>query len=134
MGSQGDFNLNTKSMDSSAKGCQDLGDKMRSLKDLLNEHEADLLFYWEGKGRNEFEKQFRLLKGQMVDVTDTIFDTADKILNAEENYILADTQKAKELDGVTQGEIHRADDQLSEIGLSGSSGGNGGGGGGGSSW
>lgn len=110
--SANDFELNTESMDAAAKSCQDLGDKMKTLKDDLVSAETALLSCWYGRGRNAFEKQFRLLKSQLGDITDTLMETGEKILTAEQSYIQADTDAAKQLDGVTKGEISSADDYV----------------------
>ena len=93
------FKLYTGSMDAAASACQQLGDKTKQLKDDLTNAETTLLFYWEGKGRNEFEKQFRLLKEQLGDISTTLMETAEKILTAEQTYLQADTDAAKALDG-----------------------------------
>ena len=110
--SAGDFVLNTESMDEAANSCQELSDKMKTLKDDLISAETALLSCWSGKGRNAFEKQFRLLKNQLGDITDTLMETGEKILTAEQSYIQADTDAAKQLDGVTKGEISSADDYV----------------------
>lgn len=110
--SAGDFVLNTESMDDAAESCQKLGDKMKSLKDDLISAETALLSCWSGKGRNEFEKQFRLLKDQLGDITDTLMETGEKILTAEQSYIQADTNAAKLETGVTKGEVSSADDYV----------------------
>lgn len=110
--SAGDFVLNTESMDEAAKSCQILSDKMKTLKDDLISAETSLLSCWSGKGRNAFEKQFRLLKNQLGDITDTLMEAGEKILTAEQSYIQADTNAAKQLDGVTKGEINSADNYV----------------------
>lgn len=100
-----DFVLDTSSMDAAASKCQELSHKMKLLKDELINEETKLLFCWEGKGRNEFEKQFRLLKNQLGDISDTLMETGEKILNAEQSYIQTDTDAAKSLEGISRGNI-----------------------------
>lgn len=100
--SSDNFVLDTKRMDEAAKNCQKLSDKMKNLKEDLEAAEKDLLFSWKGKGRNEFEKQFRLLKQQLGDVSETLMETGEKILTAEQSYIQADTNAAKLEAGVTR--------------------------------
>lgn len=113
--SSADFVLNTSSMDDAADGCQKLAEKMRGIKQELTSSKDSLIFYWEGKGCNEFEKQYRLLLQQLSDITDNLWETAEKILSAEEAYIQTDTDAAKALDGVTKGEVTRADDQVTNM-------------------
>ncbi len=111
----GDFVLNTRSMDTSAKSCQELAERMKTLKDELNAEKDNILFFWEGKGCNEFEKQYRLLVQQLSDITDNLWDTGEKILTAEQDYIQADTNAAKALDGVTRGGVTNADGEISSV-------------------
>lgn len=96
----GDFTLDTKSMDSAAKSCQTLADKVQSVKDLLKSTKASIAFNWEGRGSAEFMTSFRMLQQQLSDVTETLFEYSEAIITAEEAYIQTDTETAKGLDGV----------------------------------
>lgn len=112
----GDFELNTSSMDKSAEGCHKLAELMQELKVKLNTEKNNALFYWSGKGCNEFQKQYRLLVQQLTDITDNLWETAERILAAEEAYIQTDTNAAKQLDGAFEkGVVDNADDQISSI-------------------
>ena len=70
-----DFQLNTDNMAATAEQCKTLADKMSALRAELREAKDSLLFTWVGEGRNEFEKQFRLLDQQFSDIVD---DTINK--------------------------------------------------------
>ncbi len=112
------FKLYTGSMDEAAKHCQTLSEGMLSLKNDLMDAETGLLSYWYGKGRNEFEKKFRLLKGQIGDISDSLMQTAENILAAEQAYIQTDTDLAKEEDGIGHSKRHSsgdADDYISKV-------------------
>ena len=56
-----DFTLNTGNMAQTAEQCKTMADKMSALRAELREAKDSLLFTWAGEGRDEFEKQFRLL-------------------------------------------------------------------------
>ena len=98
-----DFKLNTKTMDSAAGSCQELAEDMKSLKDELTEAKSNLMFSWQGKACNEFQKQFRLLVQQLDDVTTNLWETAERILDCQEAYFQTDTNTAKQMDGVNSG-------------------------------
>ena len=94
-----DFQLNTDNMAATAEQCKPLADKMSALRAELREAKDLLLFTWVGEGRNEFEKQFRLLDQQFSDIVDDTINMYEEILTKEEAYIQADTDAAKQLEG-----------------------------------
>lgn len=94
-----DFQLNTDKMAETAEQCKALADKMNALRAELREAKDSLLFTWAGEGRNEFEKQFRLLDQQFSDIVDDTMNMYEEILAKEEAYIQADTDAAKQLEG-----------------------------------
>lgn len=95
-----DFELDTKSMSATAEQCKQLAEKMRDLRSDLEHVKNDLLSSWAGYGRNEFEKQYRLLNQQFSDIIDDTWDMYEKIIASEESYIQADVDAAKAIDGV----------------------------------
>lgn len=94
-----DFNLKTESMGKAAEKCKIMAEKMRGLKDELVRAKDSLLSVWVGEGRNAFEKQFRLLLQQFSDIIDDTWDMYEEIIREEGEYIQADTDAAKKLDG-----------------------------------
>ena len=94
-----DFELNTENMAKTAEQCKTLADKMSALRAELREAKDSLLFTWAGEGRDEFEKQFRLLDQQFSDIVDDTMNMYEEILAKEEAYIQADTDAAKQLEG-----------------------------------
>ena len=93
------FELDTSFMDEAASSCQDLAEKMKTLKYDLEREKETLMWSWSGEGRNEFEKQFRRMLQQLSDVTESLWEMGEQILEAEEAYIQADTNAAKQLEG-----------------------------------
>ena len=94
-----DFTLNTKNMAQTAEQCKSMADKMSALRAELREAKDSLLFTWAGEGRDEFEKQFRLLDQQFSDIVDDTMNMYEEILAKEEAYIQADTDAAKQMAG-----------------------------------
>lgn len=97
------FTLDTSNMDVAAGSCERLAEKMEAFKADLDAKKNELLSHWEGKGRNEFEKQYRILTSQLKDISENLWITKQDILTAEESYIQADTDAAKKLEGKTYG-------------------------------
>ena len=68
-----------------------------------------LLKLWAGKGRNEFEKKYKIFEQQVADIKNGLWDLYEDIVAAEEGYIQADTDAAKAMDGVSEGGISLSD-------------------------
>lgn len=97
---ENDFTLDTSNMALTANMCKELYKQLQNLRDELDFAKDALLFSWAGKGRNEFEKQYRLLNQQFSDIIDDTKDMYEKIISAEEHYIQEDTNSAKKAAGV----------------------------------
>ena len=65
-----------------------------SLKRLEKASNA-LLDSWDGKGRKEYEYQYKLLKGKLEDISDDLYDMYDALLEAKVTYMEADEEMAK---------------------------------------
>lgn len=95
------FSLDTSNFDSAAALCTKLAEKMRDLKQDLDNTETDLVNNWAGAGRRTFQKKYHFLTQQLGDLKDELYEMADKIYTAEEAYIQTDMDTAKALDGVS---------------------------------
>lgn len=98
--SDGDFRLDTGSFDQAAKSCKEVAEKMESLKNEMDGMKANLMFTWAGAGRDMFEKKYRILSQQFGDLRDDLREISESIYNMEQEYIQADTDLAKALEGV----------------------------------
>jgi WXG100 family type VII secretion target len=98
--SNAEFYLDTASFDEAAKLCKDLSNKMTSVKNDMDGKKSNLLFSWAGAGRDMFEKKYRVLSQQFGDLSDDLRDISESIYEMEQEYIQADTDLAKALDGV----------------------------------
>lgn len=94
-----EFELDTSSFDMVINSCKSLADKMSGLKNDLDDMRNELMFSWAGEGRNTFEKKYRILSQQFKDIKDDLYDISENLLSMEEQYIQADTDLAKALDG-----------------------------------
>lgn len=95
-----DFKLDTSNMASTANSCKALYEQLQNLRNQLESAKNSLLFTWAGEGRNEFEKQYRLLNQQFSDIIDDTKDMYEKLISAEETYIQTDTNNAKKEAGI----------------------------------
>ena len=56
----------------------------------------NVLIDWVGKGRNQFETQMDLMKSQLKDISDGLYDVYNALLDAEAAYVDQDEAVAKE--------------------------------------
>jgi len=94
-----EFSLDTSNFDYVAKLSKDLAEKMEELKSGMDAMKSNLMFSWAGEGRNIFEKKYRLLSQQFGDLSDDLREISESIYAMEEEYIQADTDSAKALEG-----------------------------------
>lgn len=104
--SSGDFKLDTKNMDEVASLCENLADKMKGLRQDLDNEKTNAVNDWDGEGSKTFQKKYHVLVQQLNDITDELRDMAEAIYTAQDSYIQADVESAKQLDGVTKPEGH----------------------------
>ena len=94
-----EFYLDTAKFDEAASLCKNLAEKMSNLKDEMDGMKSNLMFSWAGLGRNMFEKKYRVLSQQFGDLSDDLMDLSESIYEMEQEYIQADTDLAKTLEG-----------------------------------
>ena len=97
--SQKDFDLFTGRFNETAEELKKIYKTMTELKVNLDLKQNKLLPTWFGKGRNEYEKKYRLIVQRLTDINDDLEKIADTILEAEAEYISADMELAKALEG-----------------------------------
>lgn len=56
-----------------------------------------LMDTWRGIGRNQFETQYTILKRQLKDISEELYDIYDSLLEAENFYVKNDNEYAKAL-------------------------------------
>lgn len=97
--SSSEFYLDTASFDEAAKLCKNLAEKMTLLKNDMDGKKSNLLFSWAGAGRDMFEKKYQVLSQQFADLSDDLRDISESIYQMEQEYIQADIDLAKALNG-----------------------------------
>jgi WXG100 family type VII secretion target len=60
----------------------------------------NVLQNWVGKGRNQFETQVSLMKKQLDDISEDLYDIYDALVDSEEGYIEEDEAVAKQFDSL----------------------------------
>lgn len=66
----------------------------------LEKYKADLLLYWVGNGRNEFEKTYNVMVRKIQDQIDYTWTVYEELLKSHERFIQADVDAAKAMDGI----------------------------------
>ena len=61
---------------------------------------SDVLKNWVGHGRNSFETQLKLMKGQLKDISGSLHGIYKDLVDAEVAYIDQDEQVAKQFSGI----------------------------------
>lgn len=96
-----EFKLDISNFNNVVNLSRSLSEKMGDLKNNLDNLKINLMSSWVGDGRNAFEKKYRLLSQQFGDLRDDLRSISEELLKIEEEYIQADTELAKALDGKT---------------------------------
>lgn len=95
-----EFKIDTSKFADIISNAEQLVDKMTSLKNTLDNAKRDLMFTWAGLGRNTFEKKYNLLSQQFGDLKEDLREIAEELKKMEQEYIQADMDLAKSLDGI----------------------------------
>ncbi len=99
--SSSDFKLNTEKFSSIAHKAKKLAEKLEDAHTVCDKNIDTAYFSWAGKGRNEFEKKYRIFEQQFSDLKNSLWDVYESIIAAENSYIQGDVDSAKQLDGKT---------------------------------
>lgn len=99
-GSSAEFKLVVSSMDEAVIKIQKLAKSVQSLKGELNQYIIYGINDWQGKGRNMFERKYKLIMRQLKDMSEDMYDMGEDLLAAAELYIQTDMDSAK---GITKG-------------------------------
>lgn len=96
-----EFTLDTAKFAEIISKADSLANTLADLKNSLDGMKNNLMFSWSGKGRNTFEKKYRLLSQQFGDMKEDLRDIANDLRAVEESYIQADTELSKKISGVS---------------------------------
>ena len=96
---QTEFNLDTSSFAEAAKATKELAESLGSAISEADKAINSLYDIWAGKGRDAFEKKYKIFEQQVADIKNGLWDLYEDLVSAEEAYIQADCDAAKKLDG-----------------------------------
>lgn len=80
--------------------CKEFRDKIEIYDECVTGMESEtnkVLANWTGKGRNQFETQMNLMKSQLDDISEILYDIYNALLDAETAYIDEDQEVAKQI-------------------------------------
>lgn len=97
-----EFKLNTKPFADAANATKRLAEALDGSIETTDNAINALYSTWAGKGRNSFEKKYKIFEHQISDIRKGIWDLYDDIVTSEEDFIQTDLDAAKQLDGVNQ--------------------------------
>ena len=92
---QTSFKLDTKAFADAAQSTQKLAEALEGAIAETDLAINNLYENWSGKGRNEFEKKYKICEQQLADIRKGLWNLYEDIIKAEEEYIEADLQAAK---------------------------------------
>lgn len=87
--------LDTSGFEAACKKFEQAGKDFDTCIDKIETTSSTLLDSWEGKGRKEFEYQYKLLKGKLEDISDDLYEIYNSLQEAEVTYSETDDEVAK---------------------------------------
>ena len=87
-----DGNINTKLIYETHCQIKELVKSYKAINIRVNKITTEVKDNWVGKGRNEFESQYKILIGKIDDLDDTLQDIYDGLVEAEAAYEDADDE------------------------------------------
>ncbi|MBU3100103.1 MULTISPECIES: WXG100 family type VII secretion target [Clostridium] len=89
--------IDTKNFQEAINGFEKAVKTYRVARERVFDSTEKLLFDWEGKGKNSFEKQYGRLKTQLKDEEDNLFTIKEDLQDCMKSYVDWDTQLAGQL-------------------------------------
>ncbi|WP_167955714.1 WXG100 family type VII secretion target [Anaerosporobacter faecicola] len=87
--------LDTSGFEAACKKFEQAGKDFTTYIKQIETTSTTLLDTWEGKGRKEFEYQYKLLKGKFEDISDDLYEIYSSLQEAEVTYVEADEEVSK---------------------------------------
>lgn len=94
--------INVEGITDACKAFRDKIEVFDSCVTEMNQAANDALRNWVGKGRNQFETQMNLMKSQLDDISEVLYEIYEALADAEQGYIDEDEAVAKQFTTVTQ--------------------------------
>lgn len=87
--------VDTSNFPEALSSIETMAKSMGELVDNLNDYKADILENWVGKGRNQFEKTYKMVVRKLKDGRDITWDVYENLIAAQQEFIQADIDAAK---------------------------------------
>lgn len=97
--SDSEFNLDVNNFENVAKQLRQIAKQLKEFRLEMDRCKTEALYTWAGIGRDTFEKKYRLLTQQVSDINDELEEYANNLYKMEQEYIQADVELAKAVDG-----------------------------------
>lgn len=87
--------IDTSNFPDALESIKTMAKEMEDIVDNLNGYKEKLLKNWVGKGRNQFEKTYKVMLRKLEDGRDVTWDMYEDLISAQEELIQADVDIAK---------------------------------------
>lgn len=87
--------INTSNFPDALESIKTMAKEMEEIVDNLNGYKENLLKNWFGKGRNQFERTYKVMLRKLEDGRDVTWDMYEDLISAQEELIQTDVDIAK---------------------------------------
>ena len=87
--------INTSNFPDALESIKTMAKEMEEIVDNLNGYKENLLKNWVGKGRNQFERTYKVMLRKLEDGRDVTWDMYEDLISAQEELIQTDVDIAK---------------------------------------
>lgn len=86
--------INTSNFPDALESIKTMAKEMEEIVDNLNGYKENLLKNWVGKGRNQFERTYKVMLRKLEDGRDVTWDMYEDLISAQEELIQTDVDIA----------------------------------------
>lgn len=86
--------IDTSNFPDAIKSIETMAKAMEKVVSTMDDYKAQLLENWVGKGRNQFEKSYRIMRRKLSDGTDITWDMYEDLISSQETLIQNDVDVA----------------------------------------
>lgn len=94
MGNNTVEHVDTKNFPNAIKAIETMAKEMEDVVSTMDDYKGLLLENWVGKGRNQFENSYRIIRRKLNDGADMTWDFYEDLVSAEETFIQNDIDVA----------------------------------------
>ena len=86
--------IDTTNFPDAINSIKTMAETMREMVSTMDDYKAALLANWVGKGRNQFEKSYRIMQRKLTDGYDISWEMYENLISSEETLIQNDVDVA----------------------------------------